>query len=353
MKKTLSLFLCLLLIGGMGCNSRKKEQAASVRTITDMAGRQVVIPSHITSAFVDRHSMQLIYAFDTVLPVNAAFNYSDTEKKFLKKSFYENKPYVLTPSVEEILKLKPDVIFSSQISFTDESLEQMEQLQELTQTPVILMAMDILNYKETLAFMGDILEKEDKARELTSFIETYFDPILSIAATIPEDARRRVYYAEGMEGERTDPSGSIHSYLIDLAGAINVAQVDILPEKGMANVSLEQVYAWNPELILVWSGNFDNMDSYRHILSSPAWANLSAVKNHKVYQVPWKPFGWIDRPPALNRLLGFIWLSNLLYPDYYKYDSLIPIAQDFFQKFYHYDMTEEEAAEIMNPQPKL
>ena len=63
---------------------------------------------------------------------------------------------------------------------------------------------------------------------------------------------QRIYYAEGMKGLNTDPSGSVHSLLIDLAGGVNVAQTDILPGKGMTDVSLEQIYRWNPDLILVW-----------------------------------------------------------------------------------------------------
>jgi iron complex transport system substrate-binding protein len=65
------------------------------------------------------------------------------------------------------------------------------------------------------------------------------------------------------------------------------------------------------------------------------------------------PFGWIDRPPGINRLMGFIWLSNLLYPDIYNYKDLTGITKEFFLKFHHYNMTDEEALEILNPQPEI
>jgi iron complex transport system substrate-binding protein len=27
------------------------------------------------------------------------------------------------------------------------------------------------------------------------------------------------------------------------------------------------------------------------------------------------PYGWIERPPSLNRLIGALWLASYLYPD--------------------------------------
>jgi iron complex transport system substrate-binding protein len=76
------------------------------------------------------------------------------------------------------------------------------------------------------------------------------------------------------------------------------------------------------------------------------------VKRNAVYQVPWRPFGWIDRPPGLNRLIGLVWLANLLYPDVFPYD-MTAVAKEFFLKFYHYELSEEEAREILKSQPKM
>lgn len=345
-KITVILFISVLA----GCNSNKRTSPPNLRTITDMAGRQVEIPMEIDSIFIDRHSVQLIYAFDTAAPVNTVFHYYETEKKYLKRSFYENKPYVLERSIEEITVLKPDIIVYS-MPLAPENIEEADILQQKAQIPVVVIDMDILKYKEILAFTGELLNKKEKADELIRFVEEYVDPIFEKAKTIPPEKKRSVYYAEGMKGLNTDPSGSVHSLLIDLTGGDNVARVDVLPMKGMTSVSLEQIYTWNPELILVWSGNFDNMDSYREIKTAPSWANLKAVRENKVYQVPWRPFGWIDRPPGINRLIGIVWLSNLLYPDVYRQEDLPAVTKEFFQKFYHYEMTDEEALDLLNPQP--
>jgi iron complex transport system substrate-binding protein len=346
------ILFCLLLVGFYACKSSTNKEHSEKRIITDMAGRKVEIPEKITSIFIDRHSATLVYAFDTAITVNAVFKYNDTEKKYLKPCFYKNKPYVIEGgSDEEIVRLHPDVIFSSQF-ITKENVDKANQLQERVHIPVIFIDMKINRYKEAFTFVGKLLDKPEKAKELSEFVQRYIDSIPIKATKIPADKKQRVYYAEGIDGLKTDPTGSVHSLLLDSVGVVNVAQVEVLSGKGMTDVSLEQVYVWNPEIILVWSGNFDDMYSYKAIETNPIWKNLSAVKNHKVYQVPWKPFGWIDRPPGVNRIIGYIWLAHLMHPDIYPFD-MVKITKEYFQKFFHYSMTDKEAIEILNPQPKI
>ena len=40
-----------------------------------------------------------------------------------------------------------------------------------------------------------------------------------------------------------------------------------------------------------------------------------AVREKRVYLSPTAPFGWIDRPPSLNRVIGLKWLAGLFYPE--------------------------------------
>jgi iron complex transport system substrate-binding protein len=345
------LFATVAVLFLATCQPKTRTVQSDRRIITDMAGRTAEIPADIASVFAGRHPIHALYAFDTVITVNNVFRYSETEKKYLKKSFYENKPYALEDASEEIVRLQPDIILFADL-LTPDNIERADKLQEKLRIPVILMDNDLLNYKETLTFMGDLFHKEEKAAELCDFIRKYVDPVLERAKTIPEDRKKRVYYAEGMKGLNTDPRGSVHSLLIDLAGGINVAQTDVLPGRGMTGVSLEQVYSWNPDLMLVWSGNFDGMDSYREIKTSTAWQRLDAVKSGAVFQTPWRPFGWIDRPPGLNRMIGIVWLANVLHPDIFQYD-VAAIVREFFQKFYHYGMTDEELRDILNVQPEI
>ena len=56
---------------------------------------------------------------------------------------------------------------------------------------------------------------------------------------------------------------------------------------------------------------------------------------------PSLPFGWVDLPPSVNRLIGLWWLGKLLYPDLFPED-LRPRARDFYRDFYHVSATDAQ-----------
>ena len=231
-------------------------------------------------------------------------------------------------------------------------IERADILQQKTKIPVVLFSGDFEQYTQALTLLGTLLHKEKEAQELNAFIEKYCYSIPKVVATIPEAKRKTIYYAEGMNGLQTEPPTSLHSYLINYTGGKNIAEVELLPGKGKTNVSIEQIYRWDPDMILVWSGNFDDLYSYKAIRQEKIWQQLRAVKENQVYQVPWRPFGWIDRPPGLGRVMGSIWLASLTYPEYFK-DDIVPITQEFFKKFYHYEMDYIETRDIIGAQPDI
>ena len=79
---------------------------------------------------------------------------------------------------------------------------------------------------------------------------------------------------------------------------------------------------------------------------------ISLFSGIEAATVAWKPFGWIDRPPGVNRIIGYVWLAHLLYPNYFRFD-MVKVVKEYFSKFYHYNLSDAEAAEILNPQPVI
>ena len=317
----------------------------TTRTIIDMGGRKVIVPKIIKKVFVDKHCAMMINAIAPEKAINIVFDPSVEAKAFLATSYYQGKPYV--QGTEEILKIHPDVVFMSD-ELSPSVVEKAEKLQKQVKIPVVLLEMDMNGYKKNLTFLGDLFGKKQKSAELVAFIKTYLDDIEKQAKLIPEKSRKVVYYAEGPNGLNTDPSGSKHSQIIDFVGAKNIAKADIIEGKGMSAVSMEQVMVWNPEIVLVWTGSAGT--TYNYVTTNPLWANIKAVKTKQVYQIPWLPFGWFDRPPGTNRILGTVWTANLLYPNIFKFD-LVKVTQEYFKKFYHVDLSAAKAKQLINPKP--
>jgi len=58
------------------------------------------------------------------------------------------------------------------------------------------------------------------------------------------------------------------------------------------------------------------------------------VRARRVHLSPKLPFGWVDFPPCVNRLIGLQWLAKILYPDLFPED-LRALTRDFYARFYH------------------
>ena len=78
----------------------------------------------------------------------------------------------------------------------------------------------------------------------------------------------------------------------------------------------------------------------------PAWASIAAVKNGRVHLSPKLPFGWVDYPPAVNRLIGLWWLGKIFYPDRFPEDIKAQ-ARDFYTAFYHVTPTAEQIDRVL------
>jgi len=106
-------------------------------------------------------------------------------------------------------------------------------------------------------------------------------------------------------------------------------------------VSIEQVLAWAPDTIITWDANF-----FVHVHDDPVWAAVPAVANRRVFQGPRLPFGWIDAPPSINRVIGLRWIAGLLYPERFPEDIRVT-AREFIQLFYQAAVTDAQLDRIL------
>lgn len=325
------------------------------RTITDDAGREVTIPGvgALQKIYYTGAPGQIFcFTLAPELAAGTTMEFSDAELAYLPEGTGD-LPYLGTLSGGK--ELNPEAIMAEgvQVIFSvttgkpgDSDVSSADDLQNQTGIPVVVLDGTLDATPTTYRTLGVLLGKEDQAEKLASYCETAFDKVDAAVATVPEDQRVRLYYAEGSEGLQTEPKGSTHSLAFDRAGADNVAQdVEAQKGKGMSPVSLEQVLAWNPQVIIAWDdvvrGGADEL-----IRTDANWSTIDAVKDGKVYTMPNVPFSWCDRPPSVNRILGIQWIANTLYPEAYDVD-MVEVTKEFYSLFYHADVTDEQAREIL------
>lgn len=359
------LLLISLFIFLVGCSKAKEtyndnedpqEEISKTVTITDMAGRTVEIPSKIEKVYC-KSPVGTIAMYTLAPDKLAGWNYKFTENE--KK--YINEKYLKLPilggwfgkngsgNMEEILKAKPDIIIDMGI-IDDTTIDADENIQEQLGIPVVIVYSDNLeSLYDAYMFLGKIIGEEQKAKELADYCKETINDVLEKAKKINEKDRVKVYYAEGPKGLQTEAKGSNRTEAIRLVGGENVAEVSQNNSYGRSEVSLEQVLLWNPDVIITAaeSDNDKDVSFYETVYKNTDWKDINAIKNKRVYGIPQNPFGWFDRPSSVNRIIGVKWIGNILYPEVYDYD-MVQEVKDFYKMFYHCDISDEEAKELLN-----
>jgi iron complex transport system substrate-binding protein len=189
--------------------------------------------------------------------------------------------------------------------------------------------------------LGPVLGAEERASALSAYIRDVLRQADENNARIPEGAKKRVLFGGGEYGLNVNGAGSVHAEVLEVAGAENAAVLGRVSDSGGDEVSIEQVLLWDPDVIILAPDS-----NYGDIFSDPLWADVRAVKEGEVYEVPEAPYNWLDRPPSVQRALGVLWLSKLLYPELCDFD-MIEETMGFYRLFWNYDLSEEEARDLL------
>ncbi len=245
-----------------------------------------------------------------------------------------------TANVEVVMAAKPDVIVDiGSTSATYTSLA--ERVQQTTGIPYLLFDGKLSETPRLLRELGRVIGASTNAELLARDIETTLTTIEARVATIPAERRPRVFYARGPNGLATAPRGSLQAEVFELAGARNVAEAPPGFAANLFTVSIEQVLQWQPEVVVTIDPAFAAA-----VRTRTEWQGVPAVRNGRVYVAPELPFGWVDAPPALNRMLGVEWLVRIRHPDAFP-EPLGPRIADFHRRFYHRDPTEAQIAALL------
>lgn len=242
-----------------------------------------------------------------------------------------------TMTLEQLVLLAPDlVIDAGSVTATYRSMA--ERVAQQTGIPYLLVDGRLEESAQQLREVGRLLGVAERAEQLARYAEQTF----ALAARLRAGGRTRprVYLARAADGLETGLGGAIHAEAVELAGGYNVASG--LGRGGLARVSLEQVLDWNPDFILTHNQNF-----YAAARRSPLWRQLPAVREGRLYLVPHLPFGWLDSPPGINRLLGVSWLLALFHAD--AGIDVLATARAFFQLFYSSSPSEETLRGLIEP----
>ena len=287
---------------------------AQGRSIVDSAKRKVTVPDKVSRVFsAGPPASVLAYVLAPEMMVGWIRLPSAAEKEFLIPAVRDLPETGRltgrgdTLSLERLVAAKPDLVVDFG-SVADTYVSLANRVQDQTGIPYVLIDGSFAATAASLRLAGEILGRAARATELAGYAEKSFALVDAVLARAPADKRPRVYLARGPEGLETGGRGSINTEIIERVGAVNVAE-GLGGRGNVASASLEQIIAWQPDAIVTLDRAF-----FQNVKSKPGWDQVRAVAQNKVWLAPSLPWGWIDAPPSLNRLIGLRWLLATFYP---------------------------------------
>jgi iron complex transport system substrate-binding protein len=320
--------------------------AAVAREVIDSGGRKVEVPDRIERVMAaGPPASVLIYMLAPEKMIGWNLKPREDELPYLAP-LVRDLPEIgrltgrgNTANLETVINAKPGIILDfGSVNATYVSLA--DRVENQTGIPYLLIDGRFENTAAALRLLGSVLGVEERAQRLAARAETILNEVAAVARSIPEAQHPRVYLARRPNGLETGNRGSINTEIIELAGGVNVVDAG-RDGGGLLNASLEQVIQWNPDTIITTDRNFAEQ-----VATTQAWANVAAVQRRRVFLSPSLPYGWIDAPPSLNRILGLQWLARLFFPDRYPIDMRAE-TREFYKLFYHVELTEGQIDRLL------
>ena len=299
-------------------------------TLTDQAGRKVTIesqPETLVSGYYISTSLLIALGLeDNLVGIEAK---ADTRPIYaLSAPQLLELPSVGTAKefdLEGCAALAPDLVILP-LKLQDAA----ESLAELGITALVVNPEDQALLEEAITLIGKATNTGVRASELLDF--TYTQEA-RLTETLADAERPSVYLAGNSDFLSTAGDAMYQSDMIRMAGGVNAAAE--LTDTYWAQVSYEQVLAWNPDHIILASDASYTVDD---VLADPNLAGCAAVENGNVYQIPGDAEAWDS--PVPSGILGAVWLSSVLHPDLCSEADSIAVMNEFYETFYGFTYRE-------------
>ena len=332
------------------------ESLAATRTIVDQVGHTVVLPQKINRVVIASvwplcSAYCLMYGTDKLVGLDPAI-ISAAENSMLIKIAPElsNLPSSFSKNgslnAEELLKLKPDVVLYASGVMEDYDIATQAGI------PAVGFSLSAKNFNavETInSWMELLAEVMNESYDTSKFVE-YGNKIQKLVADRLADVKEEdkptamIIHKYSPTTLAIPGTSTWGDYWITASGARNVANEN----KGTPQVTVEQIYKWNPDRIYIT--NFSDAvpdDLYNNTLEGYDWSNVGAVKSRNVYKMPLGIYRWYvtntDSP------LTLLWLAKQHHPSLFADIDMDSEIKNYYKEFYRIELSDDDIREIYTP----
>lgn len=363
--KKIAECLCALLASALllaSCSRKESpaaapQKAAATHIVTDHAGRDVELPVNIERVvIISPMPLPSIYCLymggtDKLVGMHPS-SMAAAENSYLKNVYPDvvNVPTGFVKNgavnVEELLKLRPDVVFYlASDTALSQSLEN-AGIKGFAFSTSVADFNTIETYANWIGKLGEIFGDTGRADAIIKYGREIEKKVGGRIAGLGEEEKPPVMilYHYDASGMKTSGVNFYGDYWINASGGKNVAG----ELSGMPQISMEQVYQWNPEYIFIT--NFSPYlpeDLYENTIEGYDWSEVNAVKNRRVYKIPLGMYRWF--PPSSDTPLCLQWMSKVLHPELFGDVDIDKEVAAYFRTFYGVELTADALQAIFNP----
>lgn len=309
------IFLCWVATSALA----PRLIGAGSLTHTDSRGRRVAIQTPVRRAaiFEFYEVLPALDCWDSVVAIGSSAYRNDLllDAQPDLKSRIPDVGTAETVDIEALLKVKPEVVLAW--PYRPENIRFMEEKGLKVAT---IFPNSVADLYSLIRFCGQMFERQERAENTIRRMERVLQLVRARAAQIPPGQRKKVLWLT--QANRTYGGVMMPNEIIELVGGINAARS--LTQR-YADVSMEAIVAWNPDVIFLWNNAQISVDE---ILTGPLWQSLKAVRERQVYRTP-SASTWSPRMP-----LFALWMAMKTYPELYRNTDLSAVADGFYRNVF-------------------
>jgi iron complex transport system substrate-binding protein len=308
-------------------------------TVVDALGREVV--------FDQPPSRIMIVGKAAFMLLDAAFLFPEAPEKiigyelrsqtgldFIHTAFPQSGNMIvleMDAGPEQIAPANPDLVLMK--SYLKEQLGDQVELLGIKVVYLDLETPEAIN--QDIRTLGKLFGNTERAEQLVTLYDQARAKITDITSVIPEEEKPSTlllqYSDKGGEVAFSVPTGGfLQTQLVEMAGGAPVWKG--VTGKGWSVITLEQIAAWNPEIIIVVDYRGKAMEAVDRLKADENWQQLDAVKNKKLYAFPLDFQSW-DQPDS-RWTLGLTWLATILQPERFASLKMREEIPAFYTDFY-------------------
>lgn len=311
-KLAMLLLAMTMSIGMVGCGQAKQAETAPQESSGQVIGKvEVAYPVTITDSFnrevtIEEEPQKVISVSPSITEMLYSLGLQD---KLVARTNYCDYPAevadvpsigeMMTPDIEQIISLEPDVVITS-AHFDKDVLLKLEgvgiKVIELYEES------DVNGTYNMFETLGKVFNVPQKAEEIVSDMKVAIEDVQKKVEGLEKPS---VYYvvSYGEYGDFTAPLNSYVGQFIETAGGQNIA-----PASDSWTFSLEALLEADPDIIIVRQGDKEGF------MATEGYKELTAVKEGRVYEID---SNLLDRQGYRN-VEGVQTLAKIFHPEAFK-----------------------------------